>query len=108
MKYKINYGSRVAVMPEGAIESLARAGEADLRVLVALCYYGGSADMKKLSKKTSCSEEQIRESLSFWRGAGVIEQGDVKETAEAVESVPVSLDKEKPAVAEEKPVAAPK
>ena len=108
MKYKINYGSRVAVMPEGAIESLARAGEADLRVLVALCYYGGSADMKKLSKKTSCSEEQIRESLSFWRGAGVIEQGDVKETAEAVESVPVSAVDEKPAVAEEKPVAAPK
>ena len=108
MKYKINYGSRVAVMPEGAIESLARAGEADLRVLVALCYYGGSADMKKLSKKTSCSEEQIRESLSFWRGAGVIEQGDVKETAEAVESVPVSAVEEKPAVAEEKPVAAPK
>ena len=108
MKYKINYGSRVAVMPEGAIESLTRAGEADLRVLVALCYYGGSADMKKLSKKTSCSEEQIRESLSFWRGAGVIEQGDVKETSEAVESVPVSAVEEKPAVAEEKPVAAPK
>ena len=108
MKYKINYGSRVAVMPEGAIESLARAGEADLRVLVALCYYGGSADMKKLSKKTSCSEEQIRESLSFWRGAGVIEQGDVKETAEAVESAPVSAVEENPAVAEEKPVAAPK
>ena len=108
MKYKINYGSRVAVMPEGAIESLARAGEADLRVLVALCYYGGRADMKKLSKKTSCSEEQIRESLSFWRGAGVIEQGDVKETAEAVESAPVSVEKEMPAVAEEKPVAAPK
>ena len=87
MKYKINYGNKVAVIPEGAIESLSRAGEADLRVLVALCYYGGSADMKKLAKKTSCSEEQIRESLSFWRGAGIIEQADGKETASTVESV---------------------
>ena len=110
MKYKINYGSRVAVMPEGAIESLARAGEADLKVLVALCYYGGSADMKKLSKKTSCSEEQIRESLSFWRGAGVIELTDGKDAAEVAVSAPVSVAEEKAVapVAETAPVTAPK
>ena len=50
MKYKINYGSRVAVIPEDAITAIARAGANDLRVLIALCAASGAADIKKLSK----------------------------------------------------------
>ena len=79
MKYKINYGSRVAVIPENAISALARAGENDLRVLIALCSLNGNADVKKLVKLTACNEEEVRESLSFWRGTGVIEQSDGKD-----------------------------
>ncbi len=78
MKYRINYGNKVAVIPEGALSALSRAGEVDLKVLVALCAANGSADAKKLAKQTACSEDAVRESLSFWRGAGVIEQGDDK------------------------------
>ena len=78
MKYKINYGNKVAVIPEGAISALARAGESDLKVLIALCSAGGSVDTKKISKQAGCSEDAVKESLSFWRGAGVIEAGDTK------------------------------
>ena len=81
MKYNINYGNKVAVLPGGALEILPRAGETDLKVLISLCASGGSVDAKKLARQLSCSEEEVRESLSFWRGAGVIEQGDGKETA---------------------------
>lgn len=79
MKYKINYGRQVAVIPEGAIAALTRAGENDLKVLIALCSLCGSADIKKLTKLTACHEDEVKESLSFWRGTGVIEQGDGKD-----------------------------
>ena len=103
MKYKINYGNRVAVIPGGALDVLSRAGEVDLKVLLAICSTGGSADVKKLAKQLSSGEEDIREALSFWRGAGVIEQGDSKgeevevasetKSADAVEVKTVALDK---------------
>ena len=83
MKYKINYGSRVAVIPENAIDAMSRAGETDLKVLIALCSLCGNADAKKLSKLAACSEDAARESLSFWRGTGVIEAGDGKESEAA-------------------------
>ena len=79
MKYKINYGSRVSVIPESAIEALPRAGANDLKVLVVLCAQNGTGDVKKLSKLLSCGEDEVRESLSFWRGTGVIETVDGKE-----------------------------
>ncbi len=85
MKYNINYGNRVATIPGGALEIVSRAGESDLKVLISLCASGGSVDIKKLAKQLSISEESVKESLSFWRGAGVIEQSDGKEPA--VESV---------------------
>lgn len=83
MKYKINYGSRVAVIPESAIDALPRAGANDLKVLIAICTQNGTADVKKLSKLLSLGEDYVRESLSFWRGTGVIEAVDGKENDKA-------------------------
>ena len=83
MKYKINYGSRVSVIPESAIEALPRAGVNDLKVLISLCAQNGTVDAKKLSKLISCGEDEVRESLSFWRGTGVIEATDGKEDDKA-------------------------
>ena len=100
MKYKINYGSRVAVIPESAIEALGRAGANDLKVLIALCAQNGIVDAKKLSKALGIGEDEVRESLSFWRGTGVIEATDGKESheeakAEAVVSAPDQKEAEK-------------
>ncbi len=90
MKYSINYGTRVSVIPEGAIAALGRAGACDLKVLISLCAANGSADIKKLAKQTGCGEDDVRDSLSFWRGAGVIEAQDSKdavtETSDEVQS----------------------
>ena len=82
MKYIINYGSKVAVVPEKALEVSARAGAVELRVLIGLCSCGGSVDIKKLARSVSCSEDDVKSALAFWRGAGVIEPGDAKEGAQ--------------------------
>ncbi len=79
MKYIINYGSKVAVVPEKALEVSARAGATELKVLLGLCSCGGSVDIKKLARSLSCSEDDVKSALAFWRGAGVIELGDSKE-----------------------------
>ena len=82
MKYIINYGSKVAVVPEKALEVSARAGAVELKVLLGLCSCGGSVDIKKLARSLSCSEDDVRTALAFWRGAGVIELGDAKDSAQ--------------------------
>ena len=98
MKYIINYGSKVAVVPEKALEVSARAGEVELRVLLGLCAHGGSVDIKKLARSFSLSEDDVKSALAFWRGAGVIELGDSKEAV----SEEIAAEKVAPAKSEEK------
>ena len=98
MKYIINYGSKVAVVPEKALEVSARAGEVELRVLLGLCAHGGSVDIKKLARSFSLSEDDVKSALAFWRGAGVIELGDSKEAV----SEEIAAEKVAPAKLEEK------
>ncbi len=76
MKYRINYGAAVGVFPKSALEVIKRAGESELKILLCLCATEGNADEKKLSKMSGVSAENTREALSFWRGAGVIENAD--------------------------------
>ena len=103
MKYKINYGSRVAVIPESAIDALPRAGANDLKVLVSLCAHNGTVDTKKLARALSIGEDEVRESLSFWRGTGVIEVIDGKDADKSGNEDVESPKPEKKA--EEKPSA---
>ncbi len=87
MKYRINYGTSVGVFPKAALDVIKRAGEGELRVLLCLCAHEGNIDERKLSRLSGGSAETVREALSFWRGAGVIENEDddaeADKTAEA-------------------------
>ena len=78
MKYKINYGNAVGVFPKSVFEVVSRAGAVELKVLLGICSLEGSVDIKKLSKLISCSESDVKDAISFWRGAGVIEISDDK------------------------------
>jgi len=82
VKYKINYGASVGVFPRSALDVIKRAGEGELKVLLCLCAEEGSVDEKKLSRMSGIGTEQVRDALSFWRGAGVITQTEesTKET----------------------------
>ncbi len=85
----MNYGASVGAFPKSALEVIKRAGESELKVLLCLCAVEGNADEKKLSKMSGVSMENIREALSFWRGAGVIENADEAEApAEEVTAEP--------------------
>ena len=86
MKYNINYGNKVAVIPGSAVDAVSRASEIDLKVLVSLCASGGSVDIKKLAKQLGCGEDDVKASLSFWRGAGIIEQSNGKDAPAEIPS----------------------
>ena len=73
MKYIINYGTGAAAFPTKVLEVVSRAGAIDLRVFLALCASSGKAEVKKLAKTVGCSEDEVRDALSFWRGAGIVE-----------------------------------
>lgn len=79
MKYKMNYGNRVVSVPRAAVDAMARAGETDLKVLLYLSAHESKVDEKKLAKLISCDEADIKASVSFWRGAGLLELCDENE-----------------------------
>ncbi len=76
MKYILNYGNSVSAIPGAAMKVIDRASAIDLRVLLCVAANGGDVDPKKLEELALGSENQVREALSFWRGAGVISFAD--------------------------------
>ena len=75
----MNYGNRVVSVPRAAVDAMARAGETDLKVLLYLSAHESKVDEKKLAKLISCDEADIKASVSFWRGAGLLELCDENE-----------------------------
>lgn len=90
MKYRINYGASVGVFPKSALGVIKRAGESELKILLCLCAAEGGADEKTLWKQSGVSAENTREALSFWRGAGVIENAAGDDTDPVEEETPTS------------------
>lgn len=86
MKYKINYGSQVAVFPKSILDVGLRAGEIELRVLLGLCASDGKVDFKKLAKLSGADEEEIKAAISFWRGTGILEIDGKEDVTEAEDS----------------------
>lgn len=67
MKYEINYGNGVVSVPAAALEKLKGTGEAELKVLLAIC--SGAEDIASV---TGCDLSGVESALAFWRGAGII------------------------------------
>jgi DnaD/phage-associated family protein len=79
VKYKINYGNKVAIIPEKALDKLSAAGEGELRTLFYLCMKQGDVGVEELASLVRCSEDEVKEAVSFWRGAGIVETVREKE-----------------------------
>lgn len=99
MKYTINYGNGTCVLPRSVLDVMGRASGTDLRVLMCLCANGGDVELNMLCNACSCDEDEARDALAFWRGAGVIEaqKGGAKKT-ERKHSAEVAEVKEAPKV----------
>ena len=82
-KIKIKY--RYGQLPEGIGDILSNADEADMRILVVLMMLadkdGGEADSSQLEELLGMDASDIKASLKFWRGAGIIGASTAKTRA---------------------------
>ena len=82
LKIKIKY--RYGQLPEGLCELLNNADEADMRILVALMMLAdeesGEASAEELCEALKMDGSDVKASLKFWRGAGVVENASKKRT----------------------------
>ncbi|MBO4354314.1 MAG: DnaD domain protein [Clostridia bacterium] len=68
---KLKYGSSVISLPGNVAGKISEATEADMRVIVAIA--SGLTDAEAIASACKISDEETARALSFWRGAGVIE-----------------------------------
>ena len=73
MKYTVNYGNGTCVLPKSVVDVMKRAGALDLRVLMYLCAQNGEFEAGALCEACGCDDDEMRDALAFWRGAGIIE-----------------------------------
>lgn len=79
MNIQLQYGTAVAAVPASALAVMDRATKTDLRVLLTLCAgpdltTGNSMGecVAGIAARVGCTPAQVETSLSFWRGAGVL------------------------------------
>ena len=99
MKIQLQYGTAVATVPASALEVMDRATKNDLAVLLTLAsdptlLAGGSLGecVGRMSTRLGCTPAQIEMSLSFWRGAGVLNVLEDENTAQPVISTVISAE----------------
>ena len=104
MKIQLNYGTAVATVPASALAVMDRATKNDLKVLLTMAadstiLTGASFGeiVSRLAVRVGCTPAQIEASLSFWRGAAVLNVLEDEEDTTAPPSVAVKPDDPKPA-----------
>ena len=93
MNIQLQYGTAVAAVPASALAVMDRATKIDLRVLLTLCAKpaltaGNSFGecVGGIAAEVGCTPAQVEASLSFWRGAGILNiLNETGETAPAAE-----------------------
>ena len=83
MNIQLQYGTAVATVPAAALAVLDRATQDDLKVLLTLCAKpalttGNSFGecVGNIAAEVGCPPARVEASLSFWRGAGVLNMRD--------------------------------
>ena len=97
MTITLQYGNEVIALPGATAQVMTNASAEDLRLLILLCAEPALREnTARLCERLGCTEEQVRLSLAFWRGAGVLTaENGVSETpasqSAAEESVPTAV-----------------
>ena len=104
MKIQLNYGTAVATVPASALAVMDRATKNDLKVLLTMAadstiLTGASFGeiVSRLAERVACTPAQIEASLSFWRGAAVLNVIEDEEETPAPPAVAVKPNDPKPA-----------
>ena len=91
MTVTLQYGNEVIALPGAAAQVMKNASAEDLRCLLLLCAEPAlREDPTRLCDRLGCTEEQMRLSLAFWRGAGVLTIGE--DTGSVAASVSAQTD----------------
>ena len=106
MNIQLQYGTAVAAVPAAALAVMDRATQTDLRVLLTLAadpplLTGDSfgACVGSIAARLGCTPAQVETSLSFWRGAGILNIVSEEQASAAVaETSPREAPKTEPAV----------
>ena len=98
-KFSINFGSSVIAIPGAAYEHLDRASASDVKVLWALCAHpetcatlDSEETVSALADAASCTEDEVRAAVAFWRGTGVIDMSDSRKKRRTTEKAVVVSD----------------
>ena len=80
MKIDLLFGSSILNLPAAALDRLATADEAELKVLIALGDAGirSALDVEALSERLAITPEAVEGAIQFWRGAGVLKKSTAK------------------------------
>lgn len=78
--FRVNYGSSVVSLPGVAAEKLPYASKTEILVLLAILGDNG-VTTEQLSDICGGDEGEVRSALAFWRGAGVLEFGNISALA---------------------------
>lgn len=83
MKIDLLFGSSVLNLPAAALDRLATADEAELKVLIALgdASTRSALDVEALAERLAITPEAVEGAIQFWRGAGVLKKSTVKVSA---------------------------
>ena len=77
MKYEFNFGKAVICLPEAVLSRLETAGQTELKLLLLLAGRPDlcrQADAETLGNAIGVSKEEAAIAISFWRGAGILEE----------------------------------
>ena len=72
--FTVNYGKGVTVFPEKAVDKMI-SGEAtltEIKTLSLILSSGGKMTVEEIAAKAELSPQDVENSISFWRGAGII------------------------------------
>ncbi len=93
MRYRVPGAKKVPTPHLAGRSALREASADDLRVLICLLEYEGSATIGALSDAAGCSTGRVTASLEYWEGCGIIECFQEGETSSAP---PQSGEKKRP------------
>jgi DnaD/phage-associated family protein len=103
------YGKSAVVLPGSIVAKIDKATKRDIRILFALAENSSlckavDEDTAKVASVIGCTEAELMSSISFWRGAGVLETDEdesvpLSETTETPEAQDDQKERKKTAVA---------
>ena len=113
MGIRIHFDTEAIAIPGAVCRVLDRAGEAELKVLFALCahrslceIFGDEGTADTLAELSGCTPDEVQAAIGFWRGVGVMDMGKAGKAKASRKVSPVSEPAAEPAAVVETPAKA--